>query len=161
MNRSVEYRAFEYAMGVLASERIEDFEQLRTLLDTFPHGVDELFGRPWIHNAIDSGSLQAVRWMIDDAVDLAVRDEEGNTPLHVAIQRDLPHKYEILELLLRAGAPVDAYGNRDLTPVDFATALNDEDALQLLTDYGADLPMATAGAPVRDRDLAADAALGA
>lgn len=135
MSRSAEYRAYEYATEVLASDRTEDFEQLRNLVETFPHGVDELFGRPWIHNAIDCGSVEAVRWMIDDKVDLAIRDEDGNTPLHAALQRDLPNKYEILELLLRAGAPMDAPGLDDQTPAGFAAALNDGDALRLFADY--------------------------
>lgn len=143
MSRSAEYRAYEYATEVLASDRTEDFEQLRSLVESFPHGVDELFGRPWIHNAIDCGSVEAIRWMIDDKVDLATRDEDGNTPLHAVLQRDLPHKYEILELLLRAGAPVDARGFDDQTPAHFAAALNDGDALRLLADFANANPVRT------------------
>lgn len=137
MSRSAEYRAYEFAAEVLASDRIEDFEQLRDLVETFPHGVDELLGRPWIHNAIDCGSVAAVRWMIDGDVDLATRDEDGNTPLHAALRRDLPHRYEILELLLRAGAAVDAPDCNEESPARFAAALNDDDALRLFADYGA------------------------
>ena len=105
MTRSAEYRAYEYAMGVLASNEQEEFEQLSSLVDTFPHGVDELSGRPWIHNAIECGSLEAVRWIIDEKVDLGIRDEDGRTALQAAVRRDLPHRDEILELLRRAGAP--------------------------------------------------------
>lgn len=165
MTRSAEYRAYEYAMEVLASNRIEDFDQLHSLVDSFPHGADELFGRPWIHNAIDCGSMTVVRWMLDNNVDLSVRDENGNSPLHLAVVRDLPNKYEILDMLLRAGAPVEAQGDDDLTPADLAAALGDGEALQLLADYGADLPIAAdigdaaARAAMRDRGrgLALDA----
>lgn len=136
MSRSPKYRAYEYAMEVLASDQVEDFEQLRSLVDTFPHGTDELFGRSWIRNAVDCGSLTAVRWIVENDVDLAVEDE-GYTPLHAAVERDLPQKYEILQLLLRAGAQADARGLDDVTPADLAAARHDAEALRLFAEYGA------------------------
>jgi len=143
MNRSARYRAYEYAMEVLASDQVEDFEQLRSLVDEFPHGTDELFGRSWIRNAVDCGSLTAVKWMLDNDVDLTVEDE-GYTPLHAAVERDLPRKYEILELLLRAGAPINARGLDDVTPADLAAARSDDEALRQFAEYGADCAVLTA-----------------
>jgi len=144
MNKSAEYRAYEYAMEVLASDETADFEQLKDLVETFPHGVDDLLGRRWIRNAIEGGSMAAVKWMLDGEVDLAAQDDDGYTPLHAAVERDLPNKYEIIESLLRAGAPVNAIGIDNCTPAHFAAVRDDVEALRLFAKFGADFSVRSA-----------------
>ena len=143
MTRSAEFRAYEYAMEMLASSDAADFEQLKDLVDTFPQGCDELLGRSWIRNAVDGGSIAAVKWILDHEVDLSIRDHEGCSVLEAALDRDLPDKHEILELLLSAGAPVNAPGTDDCSPVHVAAARNDVDALRLFARFGADFPAGT------------------
>ena len=74
------------------------------------HGDDPYLGRRWITNGIGVGSKAAVQWLLGKAVGLDFRDDEGYMPLHTAIDRDLTNRYEVLEMLLKAGAPVNRKG---------------------------------------------------
>ena len=109
----------------------------------FPKGLDGFLHRHWITNAIDCGSRTSVEWMLTKGVDISFRDDEGCTVLHSALDRELPDKYEVLELLLKHGAPVNARGLNDWTPAHMAAARDDVKALRLLVRYGADLSIRT------------------
>jgi ankyrin repeat protein len=102
--------AFDYVTGVLRDGSEDDFEQLCSSVDGFPRGVDGWLERHWITNAIHIGSLRAVTWMIHKGVDLSFVDDEGYSPLMTAIDDDCDAKYEIVELLLKNGAPTNVYG---------------------------------------------------
>src|SRR5688572_521907 len=91
-------------------------------VEGFPHGVDSLLGRRWIINALDSGAKETVLWMLSKGVELNFADEEGRTPLHSALERERPDRYEILEDLLRAGAPINIRGVNGWTPAHMAAA---------------------------------------
>jgi ankyrin repeat protein len=128
---------------VLKSGDIDEWEKLAQELQDFPEGVDDLVHRRWIINAIDSGSSACVHWMIKRGVDLGFRDEEGYTPLHAAIESSKDNKYELLQLLLSAAAPVNLKGINDWTPAHMAAARDDVKALRLLVHFGADLSIRT------------------
>ena len=134
---------YERVMGLLQSANTDELEALALEVDGFPHGVDSLIQRRWIINAISSGSKLSVEWMIRKGVDLNFTDEEGFTPLHTALERELPEKHVILEVLLRAGTPVNRKGVNDWTPAHMAAAYDDVEALTLLVRYGADLSIRT------------------
>src|SRR5512138_224178 len=136
----MEYRDI---LEVLSSGDIDAWEKLAQELQDFPEGVDGLVHRRWIINAIDSGSLACVRWMIKRGVELGFRDEEGYTPLHAAIESSKDNKYELLQLLLSADAPVNLKGINDWTPAHMAAARDDVKALRLLVQFGADLSIRT------------------
>src|SRR5207249_4411232 len=121
-----------------ASATVPDLEELARRVERFPEGVDSCVGRYWIINAIDRGSRVAVEWMLSRGVDLSFRDEEGVTVLHAAIDRRFPDKYEILDLLLRHGAPVNARGIYEMTPAHLAAGRDDMEALRVLVRHGAD-----------------------
>ena len=144
MPQSSEFRDYEYAMEVLASDDVADFEQLGKLIENFPHGVDSYIGRHWIINAIDCGSLTAVNWMLSRKIDLAFRDEEGYTALLAALDRRKTEKYDVLVALLDAGAPINARGINDFTPAHLSAVRNDVEALRILASYGADFSIRTA-----------------
>jgi ankyrin repeat protein len=128
---------------VLKGEDESKFRELEQLIDGFPNGVDGFVGRRWIINAIDCGSKTAVLWMLSRKVDLSFRDEEGYTVLHAAIERSSADRYEVLDLLLRNGAPVNAHGINDWTPAHMAAVREDIDALEVLMRFGADLSIRT------------------
>lgn len=136
----MEYRDI---LEVLKSGDVDAWENLAQKLQDFPEGVDDLVHRRWIINAIDRGSLACVSWMIKRGVDLSFRDEEGYTPLHAAIESSNEDKYELLRLLLSAGAPVNLKGINDWTPAHMAAARDDVKALRLLVQFGADLSIRT------------------
>jgi hypothetical protein len=128
---------------LLISGTADELEAAAARVAGFPHGLDDFLERRWIINAIDGGSKVAVEWMLMKNVDLVFRDDEGHTPLHCAIDRKADDRLEILELLLRAEAPVNLKGINDWTPAHMAVARNDIDALKMLVHWGADLAIRT------------------
>jgi ankyrin repeat protein len=134
---------YDLAIDVLRSGDRTRLEELAVLLVAFPDGVDSFLGRRWILNAIDIGTRSAIEWMLEKQVDLAFRDEEGYTPLLTVIDSKRHDRYELLELLLRAGAPVDLKGINDWTPAHLAAARDDVAALRILVAHGADLTIRT------------------
>lgn len=134
---------YQEIMRALADGTLEDFKMIAQAVEGFPHGVDDVVGRHWIINAIDCGSLAAVAWMLRKGVSVNFCDDEGFTVLHSCIDRDLLGKYEILRLLIAAGADLDAKGFNDWTPLHRAAARDDMTALKILLDAGADRTVRT------------------
>jgi ankyrin repeat protein len=94
-------------------------------------------------HALGSGSSLSVRWMLEQNVDLDFTDEGGYTPLHAVLERSRSDRYDLLEVLLSAGAPVDRKGIHDWTATHMAAARNDVEALRILVRHGADLSIRT------------------
>ena len=132
-----------YIIEILRSGSIEDLNELTLLEDSFPHGADSLTGSYWILHAIGSGSLEAVEWMVQQKVDLNIKDLGGDTVLHSVIEREKPDRYELLELILNAGADVNLKGSNDWTPAHLAAVNNDVKVLEILIQHGADLSIKT------------------
>lgn len=63
--------------------------------------------------------------------------------VHSALERGQPDKYEVIELLLKHGAPINAHGINDWTPAHMAAVREDIEALKLLIRFGADLSIRT------------------
>lgn len=132
------YAEYERIMHALVIGSVQDLETLASQVPSFPQGVDSFLGRRWITNAIGSGSKRSVMWMLAKGVDLAFVDT-GFSPLHSAIDREQDDRYEVLEALLKAGAPVNTRGINGWTPAHRAAAHEDIDALKILIRYKADL----------------------
>ncbi|MDR2534151.1 MAG: ankyrin repeat domain-containing protein [Tannerellaceae bacterium] len=141
-------------LNSLLNGTVDDWEQLAATLPNFPNGLDnyDSVGRNWITNAIDCAPLECVKWMITKNINLRFVDSEGYTPLHSCIDRTLPHKYEILQLLLNSDADINAGAriednNRmtynSWTPLHMAAARNDLEAIKILLDNGADKTLKT------------------
>jgi ankyrin repeat protein len=143
MPQSQEYRDLLYVIDVLAKGNEWQFEELEKLVEGFPAATDSYFGRRWIRNAIDCGSLASVEWMLKRGVDLTFLDNEGYTAVHSALESSKPEKYKLLELLLRYGAPVNAHGINDWTPAHMAAVREDIEALRILLRFGADISIRT------------------
>jgi ankyrin repeat protein len=122
---------YDLIVEALQVGRLDRLDQLSHDVEGFPHGVDSFIRRRWITNAIDLGSVAAVRWML------------ARTPLHSALDRQRADRYEIIAMLLDAGAPVDLKGVNGWTPAHMAAARDDVEALRLLVARGADLSIRT------------------
>jgi len=107
-------------------------------MPTFPDGHDPFFDQPWLTMAIDSGSWQCVRWIIQMGVDVNFRDSAGFTPVHSCIERETEDRFEILALLLGAGADINVHGVNGWTPLHLAAVRDDHEMIRILLEEGAD-----------------------
>ena len=137
------YQEYSYLINLLAESNIESLEEAEKVIDSFPKGVDDFLHRQWIINAIDCGSFESVKWVLSKDVDLSFRNDEGYTPILSAIERKLSDKYEIIQLLIDCGAPINKKGINDWTPLHMAAAREDIEALKILVKNGADLTIKT------------------
>jgi uncharacterized protein len=134
---------FDEAWEVLPSGTEADFESLAARFANFPDGVDDRVSRRWIINAIDSGNILAVEWMISKSIELKFRDEEGYTVLHCCIDRGGGQKYEMIRALIAAGADINAKGINDWTPLHMAVWRDDLETIKILLEAGADTSILT------------------
>jgi hypothetical protein len=143
MDMFVAKNDYLFITGILREGTVDQLEELAELVDGFPHGENDLIHGRWITEAIFNGSLNSIQWMLSKGVDLGFCELDGYTPLHSALERSGSDKYEVLELLLKHGAPVNAHGNNDWTPAHKAVGRNDLRALKILASHGADFTIRT------------------
>ena len=126
---------------------VAQLESICQVIPDFPHGVDSWLGRRWIINAIDSGSAEVVKWMIEKGVPLVFRDDEGYTVLHACIERFDQDKtgsmHDCLRALIAADADVDLKGINDWTPLHMAVTRGDLGSIRILLEAGADRTIKT------------------
>jgi len=93
------------------------------------------------------GNVEEVEELLNKGVDPNVKDEDGNTPLHLAIMSD---HLQIAKLLIEKGADVNAKNKREKTPLHIAVERSNEKAAVLLIEKGADV---NAGDSVKSTSL--------
>jgi ankyrin repeat protein len=97
-----------------------------------------------VHQAAASGDTSLLESLLEkDDVLARRRDSLGWTPLHWAVWHG---QLETANLLLSAGAEVDAPDLSDLRPLDLASARGDADLVEALLTNGADIKAARPGA---------------
>ena len=97
---------------------------------------------PGIHDAVRSGDAAAVTALVDrtPAV-LNLKDESGQTPLHLAAADRNP---ALVTLLVGRGADVRAVDNRGISPLHLLANRGDLAGITLLLDKGADVNLKAA-----------------
>jgi uncharacterized protein len=93
-------------------------------------GRTAMFGTDDHSRYLLGNHVECVRLLAAAGADVNVRDDKGNTPLHVSVRADVD------EELLKLGADVNARNNDGETPI-FTTYLRA--ALPILLSHGADL----------------------
>jgi ankyrin repeat protein len=82
------------------------------------------------------GNVEKVEELLSKGADPNVKDEDGNTPLHLAIKAN---HLQIARLLVERGADVNARNKRGKTPLHIAAERSNEEAVALLVEKGADV----------------------
>src|SRR6516165_12613602 len=90
-----------YWENVARAARQNDAAQVRELVvnDGNPNQADE-DGRTGLHYAAMNGNLTIIAILIKASAKLDVKDKLGNTPLHLAAERNQP---DVVQLLLDVG----------------------------------------------------------
>jgi uncharacterized protein len=96
-----------------------------------------------LDNAIHHSPLAAIRNLIDHGADPNYESDDGYPSLHSALVAERADRYEVLEILLDAGADVNQRGINDWTPLHHAAARDDVRAIEILVARGADLDART------------------
>jgi ankyrin repeat protein len=86
-----------------------------------------------IHQAAETGNIEAVKQHLADGADVNAKDRWGETPLHVTDNK------EIAELLIAKGADVNAQDGFRRTPLHHAAHEGHREVAELLIAEGADV----------------------
>jgi ankyrin repeat protein len=106
--------------------------------DGFLHRAD-LDGMTPLHYGAASGSLDCVRFLLREGADVNSCPEHGMTPLHYAAKS--PNAREIIEVLVQAGAQVDAAASNGESALFGAVESDDKDAVAALLRAGASVTL--------------------
>ncbi|KAJ3490854.1 hypothetical protein NLI96_g1136 [Meripilus lineatus] len=111
---------------------------LRSLLSQDPSLRDsqDADGRTALHWAASSGSLEIVRYLLDQKAQVDVPDQSGWTPLHIAVSAG--HE-DIVRELVGAGSDIKKTNDKGLTPLHYAASKSRVDIGKLLVARGADI----------------------
>lgn len=91
-------------------------------------------GRTLLHDAVDKGQLEIVKYLLAKSVNINTVTTDGRTALHMAAQHgDLP----VIILLLAHGANIDPIDKKGWTPLDRAMKWGHADAAGYLRAHGA------------------------
>jgi len=105
-----------------------------TLLTALP--IKAMRGGTPLHGAANSGSLERARDLLEKGADINAQNNNGNTPLHVAVWSSDPAM--VVTRLIEKGADINAQDNNGLTPQYQAAMLRNLKMVMLLLEKGAD-----------------------
>lgn len=115
---------FAYAAHLFyASKR--DFEKAQKLVGECNHSLSKLFHMV----SRDTDGKQSFDFLLDHGMDVNVADDEGNTPLHYAIQNG---RVEAVKELLARRASVNATNHAGETPLFFARYCFPEEMAEII-----------------------------
>ena len=128
-------------MAIHEAHRRGDLEALKVALGNpadFPNSRPPLgAGDHCLEYAIYHGPLPFIRSLLELGADPTYRSS-GFPSLIAGLSTDRADRAEILALLLTFGADVGQRGVNDQTPLHYAVARNDLQAIELLLAHGAD-----------------------
>jgi ankyrin repeat protein len=99
-----------------------------------PAGLGEIV----LEYAIYHSPLAFVRTLLELGADPNYQDHAGFPALIAALSTNRADRYQIIELLLAAGADIQQRGINDWTPLHYAAAASDLAGIELLLAHGAD-----------------------
>ncbi|KAF7977136.1 hypothetical protein HWV62_4537 [Athelia sp. TMB] len=103
-------------LSVHSAAQNNQLSLLRSLVSEVPKQVNavDVDGRTPLHWAASSGSIDIVRYLIDQKAEVDKADGSGWTPLHIASSAG---QEEVVKELVGAGADVDRKNDKGITPL--------------------------------------------
>lgn len=100
-------------------------------------GETDAYGNTYLHQSCFNGQSEVVKVVLGKGeVDINAVNNDGETPLFVAVSRD---NIYVSELLLNAGALPDKSTNEGFAPIHAAALNSNERMVELLIKHGADI----------------------
>ena len=98
---------------------------------------EDWFPAEKLHRAAADGDVESVRELVKEIAALDAFDDIGYTPLHYAVKHE---QFEIVELLLDAGANINAHEEATISDTAIAVAAEEcsPQMVELLLQRGAD-----------------------
>lgn len=135
-------RKHGYELDVFSAVAIGDFDALAMLLSKDPEASNSYSfkGYPALHMAVGMGDPIAVKILLDAKCDVEIKNKsestgwKGGTPLLCAA---FWGNDEIAEMLIKAGADVNATADKEVTPLHEAVRLGNLGIAKLLLENGA------------------------
>jgi ankyrin repeat protein/predicted TIM-barrel fold metal-dependent hydrolase len=93
---------------------------------------------PALHCALDARRFDIVELLLAKGADANIKDEEGHTPLHIAVWYAASRYPKIVELLISNGADINAKNNNGKTALSYALENYQTEIVELLCKHGAD-----------------------
>jgi len=112
---------------------------LSTTLDTVEYGADDDVkdeAKVSLHAAVEEGSIDTVKSLLEQGVDINARDASNKTPLHRAAAKG---NFDVVRLLIEQGAEVDPCDELGRTPLYSASRSGHLEVSRLLLDHGANV----------------------
>jgi len=115
-----------------------NLDEVKRLLASNPELLNAVNDRnaSALHFACEYGHLELAQYLLSKGPDLAIKDADGDTPLHGAA---LSNNKDIVEALIAGGADVNARNLRDQTPLHYAAYRQAVEAARVLVAHGADV----------------------
>lgn len=117
---------------LLASAIIENLPNVIDFLLKFEEviTISDKKGMQPLHLCAVKNDIRTTKLLLVKEIDIDVRDYFGNTPLWRATFNS---NYELIRILVELGADPDAKNNNDISPLDFAKEVEDEQLILALT----------------------------
>jgi uncharacterized protein len=129
-------------LSIHEAYRRGDLEGLRSALGDPPDFPNcrgpEGVGGIVLEYAIYHSPLAFVRTLLELGADPNYQDHAGFPSLIAALSSARPDRCQVIELLLASGARIQEQGVNDWTPLHYAAATDDVEAIRLLLAHGAD-----------------------
>jgi ankyrin repeat protein len=115
-----------------------DLETVKVLIgkDNSRVNIKDEAGNTPLHNAVITGSVEMIEFLLSKGADIDAQNTQLNTPLHEAIQRRVEN---ISELLIEKGADLSKKNIHHQTPLHRAASLNQRRTGELLVARGASI----------------------
>jgi len=102
-------------------------------------------GQMALFNVVESGNIDAVRYLLELGISPDIVDSSGNRLIHAIMgtyttcsQKDPNKCLKILTLLIKHGTDLNAPNTDGLTPLHLAVRINYSDCVKILMENGAD-----------------------
>jgi len=90
-----------------------------------------------LHRAVLGGQVEAIKYLLKNGASVDIQDEDGNTPLHLALNGNHRTRLACSLLLIENGADVNSVNKDKFTPLHFDARFGPLDVIKLLLNRGA------------------------